>query len=1180
MPPSSLANIDTRSQSSLKSTSFSVLNDGKDAGQPGSFLGSLAGGGPPGNRASTSSLTTTAASSGFSSGTVTGRLISATQSPSLPSLASLSSSSSTPTSLRVSQLSNAAIFKQRSYSSLLVDDDLNFEPIDEAELTALLRQVGRRPSVPNLVWQAAMANASKQHLGSSVAVTAAGSEASPLSPSAFASWPATSEMFSKPRSINSRSRSFGTQSVLSPLGTALATGPASGHPLASARMLERRPSLPFLSPAAQPFLPPSNLSSASSSSSIPVSSESAVQQSPPLLTTNSPPAAPTVVPSIAVAQASQQSLPAQSSQSLPAQPSQSPVPSAAGGRPAVTAGGVAPSLAVASLVKRNNVRQRSHSSGSSIPYTPSPLSSSAITPTATATASSPAPIAGPTSTSSSLPTASIPSEVTSSASKSASVNAVDVALDAPAFAAVRQAAAVPPTRTLSAPTMTALLPPVSNNAAVAMAVAASIALDREAAEAAEEENDDFGDTLTPSAPMHRTHVRTSSLAEQSGEDDDEELEEVLTPLVSAKSMRSQSMSIVPTPRETLQALQMHQSFDSLVISPSPSFPSFLGSSSRSSSSDSLMMRSLNNLNSSANDLTTVQATSPLVGATSLLGGSSTPVYPAPSSPYVARRTIREGWPVPTSSLRRDSHSFDSLSSHLSPNSSCSQLPLASSSSSSFSAYSSGASASQYNSDRYSSTGSDLERFEAVPLRFIFDRVFPAWVTEAPLGLDSSDSTAGASASNAGGLGGAIAFPPGSYSAPFVPADGGAGEMEIRPQDVLAGRYQVVELLDSAVFSRAYHCVDLTSGTPVCVKVLKKSSDAFSQGVEEVRLLKYLNAGVDVDAVHIVKLSDYFVYRGHLLVVCELLRHNLYQQMKLTRNAADPYFTLARLKQIAKQMLTALAFAHARGVIHADLKPENILLRSRSQAQVKLIDFGSSLFSPYASASDDPNKPSGSANLFPGVTDVNLNKQHYIQSRPYRAPEVILGLPFDGRIDVWSLGCVLAELFMGRVLFRSDSIATLLARIIACRGNIPSDMLQFGSAVSSYFVVRDGVPFLFDRRREKQSVPASPSKLLQASSAATATAVAAGGSGGMTTTTAAAAGGGGLLSPSSPHSPTAPAYLVRAVSRRLGDILQESGVHPNDQDDFSLFVDFLSTLLMIDPRQRPTARVAMRHAWFA
>ena len=70
--------------------------------------------------------------------------------------------------------------------------------------------------------------------------------------------------------------------------------------------------------------------------------------------------------------------------------------------------------------------------------------------------------------------------------------------------------------------------------------------------------------------------------------------------------------------------------------------------------------------------------------------------------------------------------------------------------------------------------------------------------------------------------------------------------------------------------------------------------------------------------------------------------------------------------------------HGLDLIHCDLKPENILIKSYSRCEIKVIDFGSSCF-----------------------TKDHLSS--YVQSRSYRAPEVILGLPYDQKIDIWSLG---------------------------------------------------------------------------------------------------------------------------------------------------------------------------------
>ncbi|XP_076942250.1 uncharacterized protein LOC143612062 [Bidens hawaiensis] len=135
--------------------------------------------------------------------------------------------------------------------------------------------------------------------------------------------------------------------------------------------------------------------------------------------------------------------------------------------------------------------------------------------------------------------------------------------------------------------------------------------------------------------------------------------------------------------------------------------------------------------------------------------------------------------------------------------------------------------------------------------------------------------------------------------------------------------------------------------------------------------------------------------------------------------------MARLQAITRQCLEALDYLHELGIIHCDLKPENILIKSYSRCEIKVIDLGSSCFK----------------------TD---RLTLYVQSRSYRAPEVIIGLPYDQKVDLWSLGCILAELSSGDVLFPNDELVFLLARVIGMLGPIDFDMLARGQETSKYF----------------------------------------------------------------------------------------------------------------------------------
>ncbi|KAJ6802604.1 uncharacterized protein M6B38_191855 [Iris pallida] len=256
--------------------------------------------------------------------------------------------------------------------------------------------------------------------------------------------------------------------------------------------------------------------------------------------------------------------------------------------------------------------------------------------------------------------------------------------------------------------------------------------------------------------------------------------------------------------------------------------------------------------------------------------------------------------------------------------------------------------------------------------------------------------------------------------------------------VIAGRYHVTEYLGSAVFSKAIQAHDLHTGVDVCVKIIKNNKDFFDQSLDEIKLLKYVNKHDPADKYHILRLYDYFYYREHLLIVCELLKANLYEFHKFNRESGgEVYFTMPRLQSITIQCLEALQYLHGLGLIHCDLKPENILVKSYSRCEVKIIDLGSSCFQ----------------------TDHLCS---YVQSRSYRAPEVILGLPYDKKIDIWSIGCILAELCTGNVLFQNDSPATLLARVIGIISPIEQAMLAKGKDTYKYFTKNH---MLYERNQE-------------------------------------------------------------------------------------------------------------------
>jgi len=114
-----------------------------------------------------------------------------------------------------------------------------------------------------------------------------------------------------------------------------------------------------------------------------------------------------------------------------------------------------------------------------------------------------------------------------------------------------------------------------------------------------------------------------------------------------------------------------------------------------------------------------------------------------------------------------------------------------------------------------------------------------------------------------------------------------------------------------------------------------------------------------------------------------------------------------------------------GIIHCDLKPENILLKNPSKSAIKVIDFGTGCFE-------------------------TSTYYTYIQSRYYRAPEIILGLPYTSAIDMWSYGCILIELYSGYPIFAGEDEAEQLAIIMEYKGVPPLTMILKGSRSRAFF----------------------------------------------------------------------------------------------------------------------------------
>lgn len=203
-------------------------------------------------------------------------------------------------------------------------------------------------------------------------------------------------------------------------------------------------------------------------------------------------------------------------------------------------------------------------------------------------------------------------------------------------------------------------------------------------------------------------------------------------------------------------------------------------------------------------------------------------------------------------------------------------------------------------------------------------------------------------------------------------------------DHISYRYEVLKLLGKGSFGQVLKVYDHKTSEYVALKMIRNEKRFSDQAVEEIKILELLKCRDFDDTRNVVHLIEHFKFRNHVCITFELLSLNLYELIKRNKFQGFP---LLLVRKFAYSILICLDLLHKNKIIHCDLKPENILLKQQGRSSIKVIDFGSSCF----------------------------EKQRiytYIQSRFYRAPEVILGSTYSYPIDIWSFGCILAELVTG------------------------------------------------------------------------------------------------------------------------------------------------------------------------
>uniref|UniRef100_A0A1B6CMA4 dual-specificity kinase n=1 Tax=Clastoptera arizonana TaxID=38151 RepID=A0A1B6CMA4_9HEMI len=321
-----------------------------------------------------------------------------------------------------------------------------------------------------------------------------------------------------------------------------------------------------------------------------------------------------------------------------------------------------------------------------------------------------------------------------------------------------------------------------------------------------------------------------------------------------------------------------------------------------------------------------------------------------------------------------------------------------------------------------------------------------------------------------------------------------------PHDHVGYRYEVLKVIGKGSFGQVVKAYDHKFHEHVALKMVRNEKRFHRQAQEEIRILDHLRKQDKDNTMNIIHMYNSFTFRSHMCITFELLSINLYELIKKNKFQG---FSLQLVRKFSHSLLQCLNALYRNKIIHCDMKPENVLLKQQGRSGIKVIDFGSSCYE-------------------------NERVYTYIQSRFYRAPEVILGARYGMPIDMWSLGCILAELLTGFPLLPGEDEADQLACIVELLGMPPQKLLDV-SKRSKHFISSKGYP----RYCSATSLPDGTTVL-----------------------------NGGLSRRGKPRGPPGSKDLSRALKGC----------------DDPLFLDFIKRCLEWDPDQRMTPSAALRHGW--
>lgn len=353
-----------------------------------------------------------------------------------------------------------------------------------------------------------------------------------------------------------------------------------------------------------------------------------------------------------------------------------------------------------------------------------------------------------------------------------------------------------------------------------------------------------------------------------------------------------------------------------------------------------------------------------------------------------------------------------------------------------------------------------------------------------------------------------------------------GHFIIIPEQRVGRQYRVEKLLGQGTFGKVVKAYDMVRQEHVALKIIRSIQKYRDAARIELRVLQTLRSNDPENRYRCIHPRDSFDYKGHICITMGLLDSSIFDFLKANNFAPFPN---SHIQNMAHQLLTSVAFLHDLKLVHTDLKPENILLHD---ASYQAFTYNRNI--PSVSTATCRQVKQRRVMLKPDICLIDFGSATFedeyhssvVSTRHYRAPEVILSLDWSYPCDIWSIGCILVELFTGDALFQTHENREHLAMMEAVCGR-PIDRGLIQRANKAFKTAKPGTLNYFKRLKLEYPVPET----------------------------------------------------TRASRRFVNNMKKLEDIIPPTNTFLSGFLDLLRKMFAFDPNNRITAKEALQHPWF-